>query len=943
MESTRERGAPPGWRRGPAPGVPAPRGGQRPTQGLQRRRVVEAIEPGSGVRIRVLTGPQGSGKTTALTHWAATTSSMVEILAASPGQREGECASAVDAALARGVTVLALDDADQRPGCVRALVRALADAPRLRLVLTGRTLPAVDLARGELRAEVVPADVLRFREHEVSALFRDHYDVPLTALDAARLTRHTQGWAAGLHLFRDVVTGSTPTERARAVASLGGRVAFARHYLRHQVLADLADDVVDVLRRSSPLEVLTSTRCAEFLGAEVEEQLRSLDACSLVTSPDAGLTRLVHPLLRAHLVTELRDELGDAEVDGLLRRAAAMHLEDGEASAAARALARARAWQDLEDLVRVHGPRLWASRDLDWVEDLPPTLVDRSAPLRLGRALRRLHEGRLRPSLDDARAVIERAEPGDSSLQAEARAVAHIARTWLEGVLQAPPESPLAARTALARPVDVLRTATRGWGPQEADPVLGSVMAHLLRGDAAGAREAAQTGPAECALLDLTTRVLFAVVRGAGRVDLERLARQARVEQRPWLAHVVDLLDLGCSYDRGRPDEDPLLRRTRECDEVGDPWGAVMAAAIRATMLLRARQPDVNAFEALCDRLRELDAPALEAWARAGLALSSVAADLPDAHRDAEVAASFAATCQLPAVQALAHTAGAFAGRGVRGDDLVLARAEAATVGFDLEPWVRLLEPEIGIEAVRESVPPLAVRCFGRFEMSVAGREPALHQVRPRAREVLRLLSVQAGRPVHREVLLAALWPELDTRAATHNLHVAVSTLRTCLEPGIPRGASSLVLRRGEHYQLAHPPGTRCDLTSFDLAVSEAVALRSAGDLHGTRAALQRSLEHYRGDVLPEDGPAEWVVTVRDAYRMRAGDVAGELAELHLALGEHDAAARAARRSIELSPWRDPSWRTLQVACRAAGDLAAAERARADYRAMLAGLGVPAG
>jgi LuxR family maltose regulon positive regulatory protein len=99
-------------------------------------------------------------------------------------------------------------------------------------------------------------------------------------------------------------------------------------------------------------------------------------------------------------------------------------------------------------------------------------------------------------------------------------------------------------------------------------------------------------------------------------------------------------------------------------------------------------------------------------------------------------------------------------------------------------------------------------------------------------------------------------------------------------------------------------------------------------------------LNLYRGDVLPEDGPAEWVVSVRDLYRVRAGDVAGDLAELRLELGQHAEAVAAARRSIDLAPWRDASWRTLQLACRAAGDLASAERARADYRTMLAGLGV---
>jgi DNA-binding SARP family transcriptional activator len=934
VAQSRERGA---------GGLAAPVGAASTSQGLVRQRLVDSLEPSPDVRMCLLSGPQGSGKTTALAQWASATSSSVAVLAPRPDQGEADCRGAVADALARGATVLALDDADRHPTCVLVLRRVLSEVPRLRLVLTGRTPPAVDLARSELRTAVVPADVLRFREHEVSALFRDEYDAPLTRLDSARLTLHTDGWAAGLHLFHTSIANSTPAERGRAVAALGGRVAFARHYFHHQVLAGLSADVLAVLRHSSPLEALTSGRCRQLLGRPVERELHSLEACTLVTSPDAGLTRVVHPLLRAHLVTELRDELGDACVDQLLRRAARLHAEDGEIAAAARALGRAGAWEELEDLVRAHGARLWATRDLAWVQDLPADLVEGSPPLRLSRAVLRLHEGQLRPSTEDALAVAESTAGVEPLLHEMAEAVAQSARVWLEGSAHLSTLGPRpAARAALARPFDVLRTASTR-ERQDPDAVLASVIAHLLRGDVAGAREVAQRGPTQGTLLDLATRVLFAALEGPHRGQLECLARQARMEQRPWLAHAIDLLDLAYAYGRGCPDPDPLLRRTRESDEADDPWGAALACAIRATMLLLARHPDVSAFEELCDRLRELDAPALEAWSRVGLALSSVAADLPDADRDAEVAASYAAACRLPAVQALAQVAAAGAGGQRRADRLVLARAEAATVGFDVEPWVRLLEASTEIESVRETVPSLAIRCFGRFDISLRGVEPALHRVRPRAREVLRFLAVQQGRPVHREILLAALWPELDTRAATHNLHVAVSTLRTCLEPGIARGASSLVVRRGEHYQLLYPSDAQCDLTSFDRAVSEAAARRSAGDLLGTGASLERALEQYRGDVLAEDGPAEWVVTVRDHYRMRAGEVAGDLAKLRLELGEHHAAVTAARRSIELSPWRDASWRTLQVACRAAGDLAAAERARSDYLTMLAGLGLASG
>ena len=931
-----------GQRRGRhAPEVPAPRG--RTGGGLVRRRVIDALEPGAHVRVGLLTGPQGSGKTTALAQWSAATASPAVVLPRVPGPGDPDGRSAVADALAHGATVLALDDADRRPSTVRLLRQALVDDPSLRLVLTGRTLPQVDLAREEVRAVVLPADVLRFREHEVDALLRDHHGLALEAPDVERLTRHTEGWAAGLHLFHDSVATSTPAERARAVAALGGRVSFAWHYLQHQVLGGFAPDVLPALRASSPLEALTPGRGRQLLGRDVEQELRALDGCSLVSSPDAGATRVVHPLVRAHLLTQLRDEVGDARADALLRAAARMHLRDGEVAAAARSLARAQAWDELDVLVGEHGARLWTTRDVAWVADLPEDVVSGSASLRLARAVLDLHAGRLHHALVGADAVAASASASRAPLREVAERVASAAATWLDDDQRSRRAPHPPARTALTRPVDVLYPATSRAGA-DADAVLGSVVAHLLRGDASGARRAAQLSPASSPLLDLVTAVLLGVVTGLGRTHLGNLRRRAGVEHRPWLARAVDALDLALDHALdhagGRADRDSLLRRTRECDEAGDPWGAAAACAIRATALLAARQPDVPAYEELCDRLRLLGAPALEAWARAGLALASATADLPDAQRDAEAASALGTACQLPAVVALAHVASA-ADRGRRVERLALARAEAATVGFDLEPWVRLLEPATATVAVHERVPPLVVRCFGRFELVVDGEEPPLHRVRPRARELLRLLAAQQGRPVHRETLLVALWPDLDARSATHNLHVAISALRTCLEPGSPRGGGSLVVRRGDHYQLAHPAGTQCDLTTFDTSLAEATARRAARELPAAATALERALEHYRGDLLPEDGPAEWVVPARDLHRVRAGDAAGDLADVRLEVGDPAAAAVAARRSVELSPWRDASWRTLHRACLAAGDLAAAERARADYRRMLASLGVP--
>jgi DNA-binding SARP family transcriptional activator len=286
-----------------------------------------------------------------------------------------------------------------------------------------------------------------------------------------------------------------------------------------------------------------------------------------------------------------------------------------------------------------------------------------------------------------------------------------------------------------------------------------------------------------------------------------------------------------------------------------------------------------------------------------------------------------------------------------RAELLELAASTARSAGLGHHPWTWLGIQSPPRPAATVDVPPqrrprprtprLQVVCFGRFGLTVENADLDLTAVRPRARAALRLLSLHAGAPVHRELLAAALWTDLDPDAAMHNLQVAVSSLRGALEPGRRGRDSRLLVRDGEAYVLVLGEGSDSDLQAFDRAVDDAAQLRVAGRDDRAIDSLQRAVELYRGDVLPEDGPAEWATGARDRYRLRAAEAAATLAELQLRRGDTAAAAAAARRSVNIERWRDGSWRILIEAYRRAGDVAAAERARRAYGAMLASLDVP--
>ena len=289
---------------------------------------------------------------------------------------------------------------------------------------------------------------------------------------------------------------------------------------------------------------------------------------------------------------------------------------------------------------------------------------------------------------------------------------------------------------------------------------------------------------------------------------------------------------------------------------------------------------------------------------------------------------AFAHSAQVPGALVFARAALAVARSDA--DLRRLAAEEARQVGLGRRwaAWIDARPDARTSVAATVRTPPVAVRCFGGFDIRVEDAAPSLSGVRPRARALLRLLSLYAGQPVHREVLVDAMWPQLDIDAGTHNLHVCISGLRTTLEPGVARGASRLIVRDGDRYLLALPPGSTSDLRSFDERLATADRSRASGEADEAIADLEEALRLYVGEVLPEDGPTDWVVPHRDHYQVRAAEGAALLGRLHLDKGRPETAAQALRRSIDIDPCRDASWRLLVAAHEAAGDLAAAEEAR---------------
>ncbi|WP_049575504.1 AfsR/SARP family transcriptional regulator [Streptomyces sp. SBT349] len=232
------------------------------------------------------------------------------------------------------------------------------------------------------------------------------------------------------------------------------------------------------------------------------------------------------------------------------------------------------------------------------------------------------------------------------------------------------------------------------------------------------------------------------------------------------------------------------------------------------------------------------------------------------------------------------------------------------------------------------------IRCFGGFRIAVRGVAVNCEAARPKVRSLLRLLALRAGTPVHRDVLLDALWPDLTYESGVRNLQVTVSRLRTLLEPGARPGSATLLTRDEQSYGLALGSGLTSDVREFDRL--SAACLLSAGGMGAEQAivALRAALGWYGGDLLPEAGASEWVVGERRRLQARAARLHAALAGRELELGRAGASAAAAEQALALDPYLDEAWRTLVAAQEAAGAPAAAAKCRRAYARTLRALGV---
>lgn len=195
----------------------------------------------------------------------------------------------------------------------------------------------------------------------------------------------------------------------------------------------------------------------------------------------------------------------------------------------------------------------------------------------------------------------------------------------------------------------------------------------------------------------------------------------------------------------------------------------------------------------------------------------------------------------------------------------------------------------------------VTIRALGGFSVDHDGRPLAVSAWGSRkARDLLKLLVVRAGRGVAREELAHALWPDEAYSDVSNRLSVALSVVRGVLVPDgeDPKGAP--LVTDGSTVRL-ETEGLVLDVDRFSAAARAGLQAAREDRLDEARALLGDAEATYAGDLLEDDRDLPWAEDRRAELRATYLAVTRTLAQLQA--DDPDIAVPLLLRVIDRDPY----------------------------------------
>ncbi|MGH2459479.1 MAG: AfsR/SARP family transcriptional regulator [Chloroflexota bacterium] len=239
--------------------------------------------------------------------------------------------------------------------------------------------------------------------------------------------------------------------------------------------------------------------------------------------------------------------------------------------------------------------------------------------------------------------------------------------------------------------------------------------------------------------------------------------------------------------------------------------------------------------------------------------------------------------------------------------------ARFAQVDRQVTSVLRLLShaaPSVLPETTRAGNAPVAISCLGPFQFRNHGTIVESWRS-SKARSLFQYLVNHRGRPIPRDTLIQALWPNPDAVAAGTSLKVAVHSLRQALGQAGVDQSQLTVLAHDCGYQLnaAH---LWIDVEEFDRCYALGRACESQGRAGRALVFYSRAADLYRGDFL-EECTDDWPMFRREALKDQYLFVLTGLARASAAGRDYQGGIVRCQQLLAKDRCREDAYRLLMI------------------------------
>jgi len=157
---------------------------------------------------------------------------------------------------------------------------------------------------------------------------------------------------------------------------------------------------------------------------------------------------------------------------------------------------------------------------------------------------------------------------------------------------------------------------------------------------------------------------------------------------------------------------------------------------------------------------------------------------------------------------------------------------------------------------------PLKIVCFGSFEL--IKDDAPLHFPRKTPKkplQLLKLLVAQGGVKVSEETIIDALWSDEEADAARSAFSSALNRLRKLV------GNETIIFSKGA--VSLNPATCWVDAWAFEKLLAKADEAAKSGDADARIWLVEKALDLFHGDFLPNDRDAPWAAAMREGLRRR--------------------------------------------------------------------------